>query len=192
MRLQFIPKNPYTRSALNFTFCHQVQLKIQRRQLRATHPDNYYCDAQFKYFKSKALEKKDHVVGFYSDDKSKIHVKEPNTPVSTGGRGRESITPKSVTFEALDHDMHRSSLTPNVALWCDIPASTDKFFVKGNVYYTASDSVFQSSSPFRHGRMLCKIVKELEHVPPTLMKYTNGGADRGDTLESVKVASIFC
>ena len=129
-------------------------------------------------------------MGFYSDDKSKIHVKEPNAPVSTGGRGRESITPKSVTFEALDHDMHRSSLTPNVALRCDIPASPDKFFVKGNVYYTASDSVFQSSSPFRHGRMLCKIVKELEHVPPTLMKYTNGGADRGDTLESVKVASI--
>ena len=110
-------------------------------------------------------------MGFYSDDKSKIHVKESNAPVSTGGRGRESITPKSVTFEALDHDMHRSSLTPNVALRCDIPASPDKFFVKGNVYYTASDSVFQSLSPFRHGRMLCKIVKELEHVPPTLMKY---------------------
>ena len=45
VRLQFIPKNPYTRSALNFTSCHQVQLKIQRRQLRAAHPDNYYCDA---------------------------------------------------------------------------------------------------------------------------------------------------
>ena len=41
-------------------------------------------------------------MAFCSDDKSKIHVGEPNTPVPTGVRGRESITPKSVTLEALD------------------------------------------------------------------------------------------
>ena len=38
--------------------------------------------------------------------------------------------------------------------------------------------------------MLCKIIKEFEHVPPILMKYTDSGTDRRDTLESVKVASI--
>ena len=41
-------------------------------------------------------------MAFCSDDKSKIDVGEPNTPVPTGVRGRESITPKSVTLEALD------------------------------------------------------------------------------------------
>ena len=45
---------------------------------------------------------------FCSDDKSKIHVGEPDALVSTGVRGRESITPKSVTLEGLDHDMHKS------------------------------------------------------------------------------------
>ena len=110
--------------------------------------------------------------------------------MSTGVRGRESIIPKLVTLEALDNDMHKSSLTPSVALRCDISASTDKFFFRGNVYYTVSDSVFQSSSPFRRGVMLCKIIKELEHVPPILMKYTDGGKDQRNMLQSVKEASI--
>ena len=45
---------------------------------------------------------------FCSDDKSKIHVGKPDALVPTGVRGRESITPKSVTLEGLDHDMHKS------------------------------------------------------------------------------------
>ena len=110
--------------------------------------------------------------------------------MSTGVRGRESIIPKLVTLEALDNDMHKSSLTPSVALRCDISASTDKFFFRGNVYYTISDSVFQSSSPFRRGVTLCKIIKELEHVPPILMKYTDGGTDQRNMLQSVKEVSI--
>ena len=38
--------------------------------------------------------------------------------------------------------------------------------------------------------MLCKIIKELEHVPPILTKYTDSGADQRNTLEYVKVTSI--
>ena len=111
--------------------------------------------------------------------------------MSTGLRGSESITPKLVTLEALDHDIHKSPLTPNVALRCNIPASTDKSFVRGYNYYTVSDSIFQSSSPFRHGVILCKIIKELEHVPPILMKYTDVGTDQRNTLVSFNVASIY-
>ena len=65
-----------------------------------------------------------------------------SAPVSTGVGRRKSITPKSVIVETLDHEMHKPSLTPNVALWYDILASTDKSFVRANVYYTVSDSVF--------------------------------------------------
>ena len=86
--------------------------------------------------------------------------------------------------------MHKSFLTPNVALRCDTLISTDKSFARENVYYTVDDSAFQSSSPFRHGVILCKIIKELEPVPPYLMKYTDGGTNQRNTLESVKVASI--
>ena len=125
---------------------------------------------------------------FCCDDKAKVHVGEPDAPVSMGVRGRESITHKSITLEALDHDMHKSSLTPNVVLKCEVPATVDKSFVRGN--YTVSDSVFQSSSPYHHGVMLAKIVKNLDDPPSILMKFTDGGTDQRNTLESVKVASI--
>ena len=64
VRFQFIPKIPYRRNALNFTSRLQVKHKMQRSQLRAAHPDDHYCAALFKYFKSKALEEKDHVMAF--------------------------------------------------------------------------------------------------------------------------------
>ena len=190
VRLQFIPKNPYTRTALNFTSRLQVQHKIQRRQLRAAHPDDHYCAALFKYYRNRAVEENERAMLFCCDDKAKVHVGEPDVPVSTGVRGRESITHKSITLEALDHDMHKTSLTPNVVLKCEVPATVDKSFVRGNVHYTVSDSVFQSSSPYRHGVMLAKIVKNLDDPPSILMKFTDGGTDQRNTLESVKVASI--
>ena len=86
-------------------------------------------------------------MAFCSDDKSKIHVVEPDTPVSIGVRGRENITPKMFIL-VLDHYMHKSSLTPDVGLRCDIPGSTDKCFLRGNVHYTVSDSLFSCLLPF--------------------------------------------
>ena len=94
------------------------------------------------------------------------------------------VTPKLVTLKALDYDMH-------VALQCDIPASTDKSFVRKNVYYTVSDSVFQSSSLFHDGVLLCKIIKGLKYVPPVLMKYMYGETDQSNTLVSVKVTCTY-
>ena len=86
-------------------------------------------------------------MAFYSDDKSKSHVGESGAPVSTGIRGSENITPKLVIL-VLDHYMHKSSLTPDVGLRCDIPTSTDKRFFRGNVHYTVSDSLFSCLLPF--------------------------------------------
>jgi hypothetical protein len=43
--------NPYTKAAQNFTSRLNVQYKIQRRQLRVTHQDEHYCNAQLKYLK---------------------------------------------------------------------------------------------------------------------------------------------
>ena len=60
---------------------------------------------------------------FCCDDKAKVHVGEPTAPVSAGVKGRTSIVPLSTTLEALDHDLHKSSLTPNIVLKCDIPVT---------------------------------------------------------------------
>lgn len=55
VRIQFTPRNPYAHSALNFTSRIPVQYKIQKRQLRVSHPDQHFCAAQFKYLKQKAV-----------------------------------------------------------------------------------------------------------------------------------------
>ena len=151
VRLRFIPTNPYNRTALRFTNHFPLQHKIQRRQLRANHPDDHYCAAQYKYLLCRAVEEGDKAVLFCCDDKSKVHVGEPEAPVSTGVRGKTSITMSSTTLESLDHDLFKSSLTPNVVLQCTIPDNVEKSFVRGQVHVSVSDSVFQASSPFRLG-----------------------------------------
>ena len=190
VRLQFTPSNPYTRTALSFTSRFPLQHKIQRCQLRVNHPDDHYCAAQYKYLRYRAVEEGPNALFFPCDDKSKIHVGEPDAPVSTGVRGKTTITTKDTTLEALDHDLYKSSLTPNVVLKIKVPETPDKSFVRGQVYVTVSDSVFQSSSLFRHAVMLANIYETLFEKVFTLIKYTDGGMDQRNTLESVKIATI--
>lgn len=190
VRLQFVPTNPYTRSALMFTSKFKVQHKIQRRQLRVNHPDNHYCAALFRYFKHRSVEQKSSSAVFFCDDKAKVPVGEPAAPVSTGVRGRMSIAPTSTTLGALDHDMHKASLTPSVVLECDVPDTVAKSFVRGKVTVSVSDSVFESSDPFRHSVMISNILKQKDESPPILMKFTDGGTDQRCSLEKVKCATI--
>ena len=58
VRLQFAPRNPYAMRAWNFTSKIDVQYKIQRRQLRLTHPDEHYCNALFKHLKEYTIDLK--------------------------------------------------------------------------------------------------------------------------------------
>ena len=116
VRLQFTPRNAYTHSALNFTSRIPVQYKVQRRQLRVMHPDQHYCAAQFKYFKSKAVELGSDAIMLCCDDKAKIPVGNSGMPVSTGVRGKKTLAPVSETLVACDHDMTKSSLCPSVYL----------------------------------------------------------------------------
>ena len=190
VRLQFAPSNPYTLRAQNFSSRVPVQYKMQRRQLRAQHPDNHYCAALYKYLKFKAIELKDHAVLYCCDDKAKLPVGEPDKPVSTGVKGRLSIVQTSTELTALDHDMCMSSLTPSVVLQCEIPDSVEQSFVRGKVTTVINDSVFEASSPFRHAVILKKVTESLERQPSILLKYTDGGTDQRNTLQSVQCASI--
>jgi hypothetical protein len=191
VRLQFAPRNPYARSALEFTSRIDIQYKIQRRQLRVSHPDDHYCAALLKYLKQKAIELRDHSMLMFCDDKAKVPIGEPGTPVSTGVRGRQTLAPSASTLAACDHDMTKASITPSVILQCDIPESVEKSFVRGQVTTIVNDSVFQTSNPFRHGAALVKVVK-MQHSDQksVLLKFTDGGVDHRNTLESVKCASV--
>ncbi|KAJ8375335.1 hypothetical protein SKAU_G00059150 [Synaphobranchus kaupii] len=88
VRLQFAPQNPYTRRAMNFTSCFELKYKIQRRQLRASHPDAHFCAALFKYLRLRMHQLRSDIFVLFIDDKAKISVGEPGEAVSTGVRGR--------------------------------------------------------------------------------------------------------
>jgi len=190
VRLQFTPRNPYSSTALTFTSRKPIQYKIQRRQLRAQHPDDHYCAALFKYLKCRSIELKDDCLFFCVDDKAKVPVGEPHRPISTGVRGRQSIAPIDAELSSLDHDMKATSLTPSVALLCSIPDSVQQSFVRGQVTAFVNDSVTQSASPIRHAMNIRKIVQRNQANPKVLLKYTDGGTDQRNTLEQVKSANI--
>ena len=82
--------------------------------------------------------------------------------MSTGVRGKTTITTKDTTLEALDHDLYKSSLTPNVVLKIKVPETPDKSFVQGLRYYIRYETIIHS----------------------------DGGTDQQNTLESVKIATI--
>jgi hypothetical protein len=192
VRLQFTPRNPYSHAAMSFTSRYKVQYKIQRRQLRVSHPDDHYCAALLRYIKSLSVTL-GHVACqlYFCDDKAKVPIGEPNVALSTGVRGKMCLAPAATTVSAADHDVHhKGSLTPSVLLQCDTPGSVDKSFVRGHVTVFINDSVFQSSNPFRHAVQLINTIRQSGDVPAVLLKFSDGGTDHRNTLESVKCALI--
>lgn len=187
VRLQFAPRNPYIKTAWNFTSAINIQYKIQRRQLRATHLDQHYCACIYKYLRERAVELVNKCCLVCCDDKAKVAVGEPGFSISTGVRGKKTLAPSTTTLSAGDHDMSKASLTPSVILKVDVPQSSDQSFVQGQVSVSVNDSVFQGSTPFRHA---ISIGKSMDRSAKILLKYSDGGVDHRNTLESVKCATI--
>lgn len=116
---------------------------------------------------------------------------EPDAPISTGVSGKKTLAPVSTTLAAKDHDMHKSSLTPSVILQCEVPNAVNQSFVRGTVTNIVNDSVYEMSSPFRHAAALIKVfLNSPQKDAKILMKFTDGGTDQRNTLESVVCASI--
>ena len=67
----------------------QFTPKIRTRELRVSQTDDHNCGDLYKYFKSKAIAENENVMVFCCDDKAKVHVGEPEAPVSTKMRGRK-------------------------------------------------------------------------------------------------------
>jgi hypothetical protein len=56
IRLQFWPKNIYTKTAIQYTGRFNISYKIQSRLLRKSHPDAHYCVALFCYTRLFAIK----------------------------------------------------------------------------------------------------------------------------------------
>lgn len=169
-------KIPYSHAALAFTGRFQVQHKIQRRQLRASHIDDHYTAAQLKYLKELAVKLNRVSSLFFMDDKAKINFGEPGHILSTGVSGKASLAPTQTTLSAEDHDVHhKGSFTPSVYLNWKVPQDASKSFCRGEVTVILNDSVLQKSCPFRHAASMIRLLQQ---------------KDQRNTLESVKCSLI--
>ena len=111
----FVPKN--THSSVSRLYKSKVPLRmtVQTRQLRATHMDDHYCSAQFKYIREYSVKYRDDVNFVCLDDKSKVDFGEPTMALSSGVRGKNPIVPIGSMLSCLDHDCQsKGSLTPSV------------------------------------------------------------------------------
>lgn len=115
---------------------------------------------------------------------------ESGAAVSTAVRGKKSIVPTATSLVGMDNDMNKGSLTPSVNLLCEIPSSIDTSFVRGKVFTAVNDSVLQSANPFRHAAFTANVLANREERKPILLKYTDGGTDQRNNLESVRCANI--
>ena len=61
LRLQFWPKSPHSKKALQHTGRFEVRFKVQQRQFRKNHPDAHYAAALFRYQREYALLVKEYV-----------------------------------------------------------------------------------------------------------------------------------
>lgn len=155
----FVLKNSHTRTAKFYKGRINLQHKVQTRQLRRSHENDYYCAAVFKYLKSYAVKYHEMTAMVCLDDKSKEDFGEPGQAISSGVCGKKSIVATGSVLSALDHDIQQKGpLTPTVCLIVDIPGKVDDIFYRGQVFVTLKDSIFQSSSPWQHATELMEMM----------------------------------
>ncbi|XP_070556692.1 uncharacterized protein [Ptychodera flava] len=190
LRLQFWPKNPYTRSAVQHTGKLEVKYMVQQRQLRKPHIDSHYASAYFHYLKEMAIKFRDYVSFLCLDDKHKVKVGEPGVPVAAVERGKQVLVGLNTSFEVADHDFTKMTLTPSVALMVDVPRFITDSFYRGRVFVGIKCSTFEASSPQRHATELNKVLRTLDDDAPMKLMYSDGGPDHRVTYSSVQLSLI--
>ncbi|WAQ99742.1 hypothetical protein MAR_024115 [Mya arenaria] len=192
IRLNFMPSNQFSVSALNYTGRFNVKYAVQQRLLRAQHEDAPFALHQLYMMKDMAVKYREYSHFQCLDDKAII------PPVSTGVRAHHrGLTNNSSGLQCLDHDYHLAGIVASVAFSVAIPDHPRDSFYKGTVHVTVKDKVFQESSPLRQAAENRNIM--LEHYTvdginleqPILFRYTDGGPDHRTTYKSVKMACLL-
>lgn len=190
VRLQFWPKNPRTKAASQYTKRLPVKMMVQKRQFRQNHMDSHYCAAIFRYIHEYAVLLRDSSLFFCMDDKHRVKVGEPGTPVAAAERGKQVLVSLSQSFQFCDHDFTRFSLIPTVLLRVDIPSSMDGSWYDGQVYVGVKEAVFEPSSALRHASELHNILLTEMGMESVLFLYTDGGPDHQTTYISTQLSLI--
>ena len=121
IRLQFWPKSPQSKQSCHYTGCLDVKFAVQRRQWRLQHEDAHYAAALFRYEREFVIKFCDNCIFVCLDDKHRIKIGDPGSPLAAIERGRRVLVQAKTTFEVSDHDFSKFSVIPSVILLVDIP-----------------------------------------------------------------------
>ena len=123
------------------------------------------------------------------DDKHRIKVGDPGSPLAAVERGKRVLANSNVTFEASDHDFSKFGLIPPLVV--DILTEISDSWYHGHVNVTLNDAAFEPSSPLRHACELVDLLRSQNVTEkPILCNYTDGGSDHRLTFLSVKLALV--
>ena len=90
------------------------------------------------------------------DDKHRLKVGEPGSPVAAAELGRKVIVRAGTTFAVGDHDLTKFSIVLSVSLLIDIPERIEDPWYRGQVFVGYKDAAFEPSSALRHAAELQK------------------------------------
>ncbi len=191
VRLQFWPKIPSAKTALQYTGRLEVRSMVLARQFRLGHVDAHYAAALFRYLKEMAVKFRQYAMLVYMDDKHRCKVGEPGIPVAAVERGRSVIVGRGESFEVSDHDFTKCSIIPSVIMIADIPEKIDHSWYRGRVLVGLKDAIFEASSPIRHMSELNYLLMTEMIQKPIALLYTDGGPDHRLTYVAVQI-SLIC
>ena len=163
---------------------------VQHRQWRMQHEDSHYAACIFRYMREYAVRCQRFSRFVSLDDKHKVKVGHPGSPVAAAERGRQVLVHSSSSFQVGDHDFTNMSITPSVSFVVDIPENINESWYDGLVHVLFKDSAFEPSSPCRHAAELDAILQPNAMDYPVLFLYTDGGPDHRLTYASVKLTLI--
>ena len=144
--LQFAPKDPTCVRAMQHTGALDVRFAVQSRQWRFSHQDDHYAAASFKYLRHLAIRFRNHTTMVCVDDNHHCKVGEPGYPLAAVERGKKVVVGVGKIFAVGDHDFAKCSLTPSVALVCNVPEDIGGTFFAGRVHVGLKDAAFEPSS----------------------------------------------
>lgn len=188
---QFWPTNEYVRSALQFTGRFPLKLQLQVRNLRKQHAHAYYCAKQKRLVEHWIVKYREYATACQPDDKANGTIGEPGTATAFLGRQRHSLSStESYQLNAMDHDAGSSKvrLIPSVLLIQEIPEDMDGTWLRGEVYVTLKNNLFEASEA-------CKTLAEITgclsgRCKPNLWLHADGGGEHHVGHPSVIAAAI--
>lgn len=189
-RFQFWPANEHVRASLQFTGRFKLKLQLQVRNLRKSHAHAYYCAKQKKLVEAWVHKYRDFCTAGQPDDKANGTIGEPGTATAFLCRQRAAVSVSDAChLQAMDHDAGSSKLRviPSVFLRQDIPMDLDGSWLRGQVYVTLKNNLFEASEA---NKTLAEIMHCLDGCEPNVWLHADGGGEHHVGHPTVIAAAI--